>query len=72
MRQKLRQERTNRDWTYKDVADAIGLSERGYRYIENGERDPSLTTALKIGKLFEKTVDELFVQEDCTSEVTRA
>lgn len=53
--------------SYRDVADAIGLTERAVRYIENGQRDPSWGTAQKLAELFNTSTDELLVQ-DCNTD----
>jgi putative transcriptional regulator len=66
MRTRLQQERLKRDMSYKDVAEAIGLTERAYRYIEDGGRDPSWGSAQRLRKLFGISSDELLVQEDST------
>lgn len=68
MRHKLREARIARNMKPADVAKAIGISERGYRYIESGERKPSIETALKIEALFGIPPRELVVQNDSTVE----
>mgnify|MGYP001076942130 CR=1 FL=1 len=38
MREKLRQARKEKGMTQKQVADYLGIGERYYRFIENGDR----------------------------------
>lgn len=63
VRPRLQQERIKRGLSYRDVADAIGLTERAVRYLEDGQRDPSWGTAQKLAKLFEVPAEELLVQD---------
>lgn len=68
MRYKLREARIAHNMSPAEVASAIGITERAYRYIESGERKPSLDTALKIETLFGIPPRELVVQNDSTVE----
>lgn len=43
--------RKDNNLTHQDVATEIKISRQYYGMIENGERDPSVTIAKKIGKL---------------------
>lgn len=52
--------------SHREVAEAIGVTERAYRYIEAGQRNPSLGTAYKLEDLFGISSRELLVQEDST------
>lgn len=64
MRRRLQQLRLQKGMSYKDVAKAIGVTERAYRYIEAGERTPSLAVADRLEDLFGLGQRELLVQED--------
>ena len=72
MRPRLKQERLARGMSYADVAKAIHLTERAYRYIENGERNPSWPTAKKLQRLFGVPDDELLVQDSTTDSGTES
>ncbi|GAB7387421.1 helix-turn-helix transcriptional regulator [Bacillaceae bacterium] len=37
--------------THQSVAKAVGISRQYYGFIENGDRDPSVTVAKKLGNL---------------------
>ncbi|XBX08316.1 helix-turn-helix transcriptional regulator [Enterocloster clostridioformis] len=43
-----------------------GVSERHLRFIENGDRTPSLYVAKKIADCLHSTVDDIFLSEKCT------
>lgn len=43
-----------------------GVSERHLRFIENGDRTPSLPVAKKIADCLHGTVDDIFLSEECT------
>ena len=43
--------RMNNKLTHQNVADKVNISRQYYGMIENGERDPSVSTAKKIGSL---------------------
>lgn len=47
-------------FTQVQIANKAHLSERGYQYIEAGERVPNVYLAIKIAKALSTTVEELF------------
>ncbi|WP_029423293.1 helix-turn-helix transcriptional regulator [Alicyclobacillus macrosporangiidus] len=69
MQNRVREERIKRNMSYSELADLLGLSERAVRYIESGQRKPSLKTAVKIEKVLGIRPRELLVQDDSTVEV---
>lgn len=60
MRHILVQERKKREFTRKQVAEILGISEIFVRKIEEGSRNPGRETMLKFEKLYEKPAEELF------------
>lgn len=64
MKNILKIERARKDLTQEDLAKIIGVSRQTINSIENGRYIPSTTLALKISKVFEKTVNELFELEE--------
>lgn len=50
MRQWLKEKRTNQGFTQEDVAELAGVARTTYAMIEQGERDPSVSTAKKIAQ----------------------
>lgn len=56
----LKQKRIEQKLTQKQVAKEVGISERQYIRIENGERLTNIDTAYRIAKLFKSTIEECF------------
>lgn len=56
----LKQQRIELKLTQKQVAKEVGISERQYIRIENGERLTNIDTAYRIAKLFKSTIEECF------------
>lgn len=53
----LKSIRLEKGWTQQYVADKLGITKGSYSNIENGVRDPSLKTAIKISKLLQVPID---------------
>jgi len=60
MKNEIRVFRAKRRITQDDLAVALGVSRQTLSAIENNKYFPSLELALKIAKVFECTVEELF------------
>lgn len=43
----------------KNVADKIGISPRGYRFYESGDRQPNVTKLIKIADVLDVSLDYL-------------
>lgn len=63
MKNQVRELRLQRDWTQADLAERLGVSRQTVNAIEVGKFDPSLPTAFRIAHLFEKRIEEIFVDE---------
>lgn len=50
--------------TQQQLADGVGVSRQTIHAIENGRFVPSTLLALKIARLFSKSVEELFALEE--------
>ena len=57
-------ERAMRDMTQAALADLIGVSRQTINTIESGRYVPSAVLALKISRVFDKPVNELFELEE--------
>ena len=66
MKNRVREERTERGLSQVGVAAALGVSRQTVIAIETGRYSPSLPLAFRIARFFESTVDELF---DASEEV---
>lgn len=56
----IRNQRSNRNWTLKDLAARVDLSISYLSDIENGRTDPSFQTAVRIAAAFDMTLAELY------------
>jgi len=55
--------RAERGWTQADLADRAGVSRQSINAIEKDKFDPSLPVAFRIARAFEKTVEQVFIEE---------
>lgn len=56
---RIRQVRKEQHKTQKQVGEAVGLSDRAIAHYENGIREPSLTTWLKLATFFNVSIEYL-------------
>ena len=61
MKNRLKVLRAERDWSQADLADRLAVSRQTINSIETGKYDPSLPLALRIGKLFGQSVEQIFI-----------
>jgi putative transcriptional regulator len=66
MRNRLRELRAVRRWSQADLADVLGVSRQTVNAIETERFDPSLPLAFKIAKVFDLTIEAIFVAEPDT------
>jgi len=63
MNNKIKIERAILDITQEELAKRIGVSRQTINSIEKNRYIPSTVLALKMSKLFNKTVNEIFILE---------
>ena len=63
MKNSLKVLRAQHDLTHADLANKLEVSRQTVNAIEKGKFDPSLPLAFKISKLFNQTIEEIFVSE---------
>jgi putative transcriptional regulator len=56
----VRQLRTSHKWSQAELGRRLDVSRQTVNAIEGGRYEPSLGLALKIAKLFEQSVEEIF------------
>ena len=61
--------RAQKDMTQKDLAAAVGVSRQTINAIEQGEYNPTIKLCRAICRALEKTLDELFWEEDNNEEI---
>lgn len=57
---KMKEYRTKKGLTMKDLSMSSGISERYLYFIENGERMPSIKTAKKIADVLCGNIEQIF------------
>lgn len=57
---KLKELRQNKGITQEELASAVGIATVTIRKIENSDRNPSINTAKKIAKYFNKNLEYVF------------
>ena len=67
MKNHLKTLRAEQSWTQQDLADRVNVSRQTINAIEKEKFDPSLPIAFRIAKVFELTIEEVFVDEPETS-----
>lgn len=61
MDNRVRELRTEQGWSQADLAERLDVSRQTINAIETGKYDPSLPLAFKIARLFERTIESIFV-----------
>lgn len=56
----IKERRIKKGLSVHELAEKIGVSDAFIRYIEYGEKNPSIKTAKRIAATLECTLDELF------------
>ena len=57
---KMKEARLEKKLSQAELAKLIGVSRQTINMIENGDYNPTITLCVKICKVLEKTLDELF------------
>lgn len=55
----LKQLRTALNITQNEMAERLGISERGYRNYENGSREPNISGLIQIADILHVSLDSL-------------
>jgi len=64
MKNNIRVERAIKDMTQADLAEAVSVSRQTINTIESNKYVPSTVLALKIAKVFNKPLEEIFILEE--------
>ena len=64
MRNRVRELRTDREMTQSELGEALGVSRQTINSIEAGRYLPSLPLALKLARLFDSQVEQIFETEE--------
>jgi putative transcriptional regulator len=71
VKNRLKVLRAEHDWSQQDLADKLGVSRQTINAIETEKYDPSLPLALRMGKLFDLSVEKLFSLDDVQATESR-
>jgi putative transcriptional regulator len=63
MRNTIRVLRAERKWSQATLADHLGVSRQSVNAIETGKYDPSLPLAFAIARLFERSIEDIFLDD---------
>jgi putative transcriptional regulator len=63
MKNRLKVLRAERDWTQADLAVALEVSRQTVNAIETGKYDPSLPLAFRLARLFGRSIEDIFQDE---------
>ena len=63
MKNRLKDLRTERNWTQADLAQHVSVSRQTINAIEQGKFDPSLPLAFRLAKLFNLKIEEIFLDD---------
>lgn len=60
MNNRIRELRSERNWSQAELAERLGVSRQTVNAIETGKYDPSLPLAFSIAKVLALRIDEIF------------
>ena len=64
MTNRVRELRSERDWSQGALAEQLGVSRQTVNAIETGKYDPSLPLAFKIAALFDLAIEDVFEPDE--------
>ena len=63
MKNNIKKLRNELKISQKDLAESLNVSRQTINAIETGKFDPSLTLTIKITRVFNKSLEEIFIME---------
>lgn len=63
MKNRLRVLRAERNWSQADLAQRLEVSRQSVNAIETGKFDPSLPLAFRLARLFDTTIESIFIED---------
>lgn len=61
---RIKAARAAKDMTQKDLADTVGVARQTMNAIEKGDYNPSINLCIAICKALNKTLDQLFWEDE--------
>ncbi len=72
MKNLLRELRAQRGWSQADLAQKLDVSRQSVNAVETGKFDPSLPLAFRIARVFDMSIESIFIDESVNSERSEA
>lgn len=63
VKNRLKLLRAERDWSQAELGGRLGVSRQAVNAIETGKFDPSLPLAFRMARLFGRSIEEIFNDE---------
>lgn len=63
MKNKIKEYRKRFSFTQDDLASKLGVSRQTIISLEKGKYNPSINLAFKIAKVFDTTIEEIFIPD---------
>ena len=63
MKNRLRELRTERNWSQEQLGVRVGVSRQAIIAIETGKFDPSLPLAFKLAQVFKLSIEDIFSRD---------
>lgn len=63
---RVKEFRDMKNISQNELAMRVGVSQRHIAFIESGDREPSLSLALKLEKELGYSISEIFLEQKCT------
>ena len=64
MKNQLEALRARRGWTKQDLADRVEVSRQTIISLEGGRYNPSILLAFRLARLFDVTIEDIFLYEE--------
>ena len=64
MKNAVRELRQEQRWTQQELGNKVGTSRQAIIAIENGRFDPSLPLAIKLSRVLNKPIEEIFFLDE--------
>lgn len=64
MKNQLEALRARRGWTQQDLADRVEVSRQTIISLEGGRYNPSILLAFRLARLFDVTIEDIFLYEE--------
>jgi putative transcriptional regulator len=63
MKNRLRVLRAEKSWSQADLAQRLEVSRQSVNAIETGKFDPSLPLAFRLARLFDMSIEQIFIDD---------